>query len=514
MTSPSKPTPTPPTPPSSTPLSSSEPTPYTPDIPAVPAVSPDAQADAQAKSEPVLDAEVNAEIEAAMEAMEAAVVEHADAPKGGAAPAKLRGPRVVQAGREHRTGQVVSVGPNDIFIEFGPKELGVMERSQFKKDDELPEPGQPLEVVITRYEAQESLYICIRPGSIEKADWEMLEPGQLVEAMVTGVNKGGLELEIAKRRAFMPASQVSYERIADLSSFVGQKLQCKVSRIDRSGKGNIVLSRRDLLGEERKVLAGKLRETLKEGDAVEGTVRKIMPFGAFVDLGGVDGLVHITDLTHDRVGMGEKAVARFVSEGQKVRVQILKLDWDANRISLGLKQLQDDPFESAGTDLTEGETVTGRVTKLLDFGCFVEVAPGVEGLVHISELEWHRVEKVSDVVKPDEVVTVKVLKIDAGERKISLSIKQTKEAPERPAGGGGGRGEPAKAGKTPKGIRPREDRSGGRAARDTRDPSEILKETPALRRLREQGKTKEKKTIGSGLGQNGGLGMGLGDLKL
>ncbi len=463
----------------------------------------------KASAEPVLDAQTRAEIDAAMDELNAIPEDHKAKPPLGAAPAKLRGPRVVQAGREHRTGKIVSVGPSDIFVEFGPKELGVMERSQFK-DDELPTPGDAMEVVITRYEAQESLYICIRPGSVEKADWEMLEQGQIVQADVTGVNKGGLELEVAKRRAFMPASQVSFERIADLSSFVGQRLECKVSRIDRSGKGNIVLSRRDLLGAERKVKAAELRETLKEGDKVEGTVRKIMPFGAFVDLGGIDGLVHITDLSHDRVGMGEKAVERFIKEGEHVRVQILKLDWENDRISLGLKQLQDDPFQSAGGELTEGEIVTGRVTKLLDFGCFVEVAPGVEGLVHISELEWRRVEKVEDVVKVDEVVTVKVLKIDPAERKVSLSIKQAKERPERAEG----KQEAAAPGKTPKGIRPREGRNDGRNIRDTRAPEEILKETPALRRLREQGKQKEKKTTGSGLGSAGGLGIGLGDLKL
>lgn len=465
-----------------------------------------------------LDAEIQAELDAAMEELgmdQPAPPSTPVQPAGGVAPAKLRGPRVVQAGREHRTGQVVSVGPTDIFVEFGPKELGVLERSQFK-DDELPTPGQPLEVVITRYEAQESLYICVRPGTVEKADWEMLEPGQVIDAVVTGVNKGGLELEVANRRAFMPASQVSFDRIEDLTPFIGQKLQCKVSRVDRSGKGNIVLSRRDLLNEERKEKAAKIRETLAEGQTLEGTVRKIMPFGAFVDLGGIDGLVHVSDLTHDRVGMGEKAIARYVKEGQSVRVQVLKLDWDNNRISLGMKQLTSDPFEEAGSALTEGEVVTGRVTKLLEFGAFVEVAPGVEGLVHISELDWRRVNTVGEVVQAGEVVTVKVLKVDPNDRKVSLSIKQAKERPAREAGreeAGGAAAPDAKPSKMPKGVKPRDQR-GGRGERDTRSPEEILKETPALRRLREQGKMKEKKLGGGGLGNAGGLGIGLGDLKL
>ncbi|MEO1512155.1 MAG: S1 RNA-binding domain-containing protein, partial [Planctomycetota bacterium] len=442
------------------------------------------------------------EIEAAMAEMGADM----DAAMGGAqaspkpAKAKLRGPRVVQGGREHRSGTVVSVGPNDVFVEFGPKELGVLERPQFKegtdKAVDLPNVGDQLEVVVQRFDANEGILLCVLPGTVQKADWELLEPGQNVEARVSGTNKGGLELEVAGHRAFMPASQVDVNRIPDLSIFVGEKLECRVQRIDRSGRGNIVLSRRELVKEERAKAAEKLREALNEGDTVEGTVRKIMPFGAFIDLGGVDGLVHISDLSHDRVGMGEKAVAKYVSEGQKVRVQILSIDWDANRIGLGMKQLEADPFEAAAAEVAEGATLTGKVTKILDFGCFVEVAPGVEGLVHISEIDYRRINKVEDAVQAGEVVQVKVLKIDPASRKVSLSIKATKEAPAQ-QGGGRGRGR-------------------GRGERDDRSPDEILKETPQLRRLREQAqkKARDDKSGGGGLGDAGGLGIGLGDLKL
>ncbi|MEN0019770.1 MAG: S1 RNA-binding domain-containing protein [Planctomycetota bacterium] len=434
------------------------------------------------------------------------------APVGGPAKAKLKGPRVVEAGREHRTGMVVSVGPTDIFVEFGPKELGVVERAAYN-DDEVPAVGDTTEVIITRYEASESYYVCVRPGAVQKADWELLEIGQTVEARVTGVNKGGLELELANHRAFMPASQVSLERIEDLSVFIGEKMTCQVQRVDRAGKGNIVLSRRDMLKEERKELAKKLRDTLKEGDTVEGTVKKIMPFGAFVDIGGIDGLVHVADLSHDRVNMGEKNVERHIKQGEKVRCQVLKVDWDAKRISLGVKQLLDDPFQSMADEIVEGAVVSGRVTKILDFGCFVEVASGVEGLVHISELDWRRVAQVSDVVKPDEVVQVKVLKVDPSDRKVSLSIKQTKEAPERDGMAGRG-GSDDKPQKLPKGVKPR-DFNRGRMERDTRNPDDIKKETPHLRRMREAAKAKQKQQKGGGgLGDGGGLGIGLGDLKL
>lgn len=461
-----------------------------------PSTQPAAQSDIKpgtkpdSKREAQLDAQTNAEIEAAMSELAAEV----DAGKGGAGK-KIKGPRVVRGGREHRTGMVVSVGATDVFVEFGPKELGVVEIPQFK--GEPPKVGDALEVAVQRYDSAESLYICALPGAVQKADWEMLEPGQVVEARVTGVNKGGLELEVANHRAFMPASQVDINHIPDLSVFVGEKMTCEVQKVDKRGQGNILLSRRDIINKDRAKAAEGLRETLKEGDTVAGTVRKIMDFGAFVDLGGVDGLIHLNDLAHERINHGAKNIARHISEGQKVTVQILKLDWEANRIGLGLKQLAADPFSTAAAEIVEGAEVTGKVTKILEFGAFVEVAPGVEGLVHISELDWRRVGDVHEVLQENEVVQVKVLKVDPDDRKISLSIKQLKDRPQQ-QGGGGGRG--GKGGR-------------GRGDRDDRTPDEILKETPELRRLREQAK-KQKPKGGGGLGQAGGMGMGLGDLKL
>ena len=414
-------------------------------------------------------------------------------PIGGPAKPAIH-PRVVQAGREHRSGLVVSVGPTDVFVEFGPKELGVVDRKQFK--DNLPNAGAELEVVVDRYEREESIFICSLPGAVAKADWEILQPGQTVEARVTGTNKGGLELEIAKHRAFMPASQVSLEHINDLSVFVGEKMTCVVQRIDRRGSGNIVLSRRDVLAEERKAKADELKNTLEVGQTREGTVRKIMPFGAFVDLGGVDGLVHISDIAHGAQGHGEKIVGRYVKEGDNVRVQILKLDWENNRIGLGMKQLEEDPFARVATDITDGADIPGRVVRLTEFGAFIEVAPGVEGLAHISEIEHRRINHPSDVLKVDEVVQCRVLKVDPESRRVSLSLKALKEAPRhepRPGGRGRARGE-----------------------RDDRTPEEIKKETPALRRMREQAKKAEKKGKAGqgGLGEGGGLGLSLGDLKL
>jgi len=434
-----------------------------------------------------LSAEMNAEIEAAMKELDSAAPPAAPAPKPAAAAAAgtkpaIRGPRVVQAGREHRSGIVVSVGPTDLFLEFGPKELGVVGRQQWT-DEDVPKVGDKIEVVVDKFESSESLFICSRPGSVQKAEWESLEPGQVVEAKVTGVSKGGLELEVAHHRAFMPASQVALDHITDLSIFVGERIKCTVVRVERTGRGNIVLSRREVLQAERKQLAESLKSKLQEGDVVEGTVRKIMPFGAFVDLGGVDGLVHVSDLSFDRIGFGEKNVEKYVKEGQKVTVKVLKLDWEGGRISLGLKQVQGDPFAIAVNAITEGAEVTGRVTSIAEFGAFVELAPGVEGLVHISELDHRRVQRVEDAVKKDEVIRAKVIKIDPGSRRVSLSIKALKALPEITIGGGpggGGQGGPGGRGGKDK-------RGGGRTA------EEILKETPALRRQREKFKKAEFK---------------------
>jgi small subunit ribosomal protein S1 len=415
---------------------------------------------------PAISADMNAEMEAAMQAATSGAAAQPALPRqpehAAAKPAPIRGPRVVQAGREIRPGTVVSVGPTDIFVEFGPKDLGVVPRQQFK-EEELPVVGGQLELVISQRDP-DGLLLCSRPGAVQKADWEMLEAGQVVEAKVVGVNKGGLDLEVAGHRAFMPAGQVGLEHIADLSVFVGEKVKAAVMRVDRSGRGNILLSRREVLQQERKAAGEKLKATLAEGQVVEGVVRKIMAFGAFVDLGGVDGLVHVSDLTHDRVGHGEKFVARYVKEGERIRVQILKVDWEAGRLSLGLKQIQADPFAQAAGELKEGAEVTGRVTKLTDFGAFVELSPGVEGLVHISELAWRRVNAVSEVVKPDEVIKAKVLRIDPQTRRISLSIKALEQPPERPAAKGRGKDRFA----------------------DKRTPEEILKVSPELRRLREK----------------------------
>lgn len=444
------------------------------------------------------DAAAAAEMDAAMEGSLPAV--HHEKPKVAhkpGEPAKIRGPRVVESGREHRPGTVVSVGKDDIFLEFGPKELAVVPRSQWKEGEEPPAVGSTIDVIVDKFDTTENLFICSRPGTIVKAAWESLQVGQTVEARVTGVNKGGLELELAGHSAFMPASQVSLDRIPDLSVFVGEKLACVVQQLDTRGRGNIVLGRRDLLKQEREEQAKKLKATLAEGQTLDGVVRKIMPFGAFVDLGGLDGLLHMGDITYDRIFPGEKNIEKFVKAGDRIKVKILKLDTENNRISLGMKQLAQDPFSVAVDQIVEGADVTGRVVRLIEFGAFIEIAPGVDGLVHISEISRKRINRPEDALKIDQVVQARVLKIDRDTRRVSLSIKVLEKV------------EPPRPGSREAMM---EEKRADRAKRDAERLAEIAKETPQLRKAREKFKGK---SLSGGFGDKAAfLGSGLGDLKL
>ncbi len=448
-----------------------------------------------------MTAEMEAEIAAAMASGELlpadAPVAHPNKPvishKPGE-PGRIRGPRVVEGGREKRHGTIVSVGPSDIFLEFGPKELGVLPRAQYKEDEEVPAAGSTIEVVVDRFDTTENLFLCSRPTAVQKAKWELLEVGQVIEARVVGTNKGGLDLEVAGHRAFMPAGQVSLDRIADLSVFIGEKFTCTVVQVDTRGKGNIVLSRRDMLKAEREEKAKQIRETLQEGQTVEGTVRKLMPFGAFVDIGGVDGLIHISDLTYDRVLPGEKHVAKYVKEGDHVNVKVLKIDWEANKISLGLKQLASDPFAVAADAITMGAEVTGTVVRLTEFGAFVNVAPGVDALLHVSEISRKRINAPADVLKENQVITARVVKIDKETRRVSLSLRALEKAPE---------------------ADPNDPRTQKRLEREKQAAerlAEIAKETPQLRKQREKFRNKQ---LAGGFGKKAAfLGGGLGDLKL
>lgn len=356
-----------------------------------------------------------AEIEAALGDMSVEDMLEFSGPERGSGP----------AGRETRSGTVMSVRDGEVMVEFGPKSQGVCPIGHFES---VPKVGERYDFQVDRYDERAGMLQLSRRGAVRKAEWEQLEVGQVIEGRVTGTNKGGLDVEVANHRAFMPAGQVDLRHIDDLGVFVGEKMTCEVIELDRN-RGRIVLSRRSVMETERAEAAEELMDQLEPGTVHTATIRSIKPFGAFADLGGLDGLIHVSDLSWSRVNDPKEVV----KEGQEVRVIILKLEPRGDgppRIGLGMKQLEDDPYQAQASAIEEGAEVSGRVTKTTAFGAFVELAPGVEGLIHISELAHERVNRVESVVKPDQVVTVKVLSVDPGARRISLSLKAMRQKAE------------------------------------------------------------------------------------
>ena len=313
---------------------------------------------------------------------------------------------------------------DDIFVELGSRTQGVITRDQFEADKQ-PQIGDEIEVMIDRYDSENGLLILTRKGAAQKVAWDTMHKGDTVECRVTGVNKGGLECDLKGIRAFMPASQVDTARIEDLSVFIGEKMTAEITDIDRKDK-NVVLSRRKLL---ELTAAASREETLKnlaEGQVRPGTVKNIMPYGAFVDIGGLDGLLHISDMSHARIASPEEVV----KIGQKVQVQVLKIEDGGARIRLGLKQLEASPWDNAAMKYKSNMTVSGTVKRLAAFGAFVEVEPGLEALLPISELTFKkRINHPSEILREGETIEVRVLDIDPARKRMSLSLKAMETNP-------------------------------------------------------------------------------------
>jgi small subunit ribosomal protein S1 len=311
---------------------------------------------------------------------------------------------------------ILAIHNDDVFVELGGRNQGVLSLRQFPEE---PAVGQVLEVVVTRFDAEEGLYQLTLPNSaIVAANWGDITEGVVVEARVTGHNKGGLECEVNNIRAFIPASQIDVYRVEDLEQFVGQKFPAVVTEA-RAERGNLVLSRRAVVEREKAAGKERLLNELAEGQVREGVVRSLQPFGAFVDLGGVDGLLHVSQLSWQRV----KHPGDVLQLGQTVKVLVRKIDPDTHKISLALRDLSENPWTKVALNFPVGTTQRGTVSKIMEFGAFVELEPGVEGLVHISELAHQRVWRVSDVVKEGDVVDVKVQSIDTDQQRIGLSMK-------------------------------------------------------------------------------------------
>ncbi len=341
-------------------------------------------------------------------------------------------------------GRIAAIRGEDVFVDItgglaqgGGKLQGVVPLVQF---DRPPRLGSIMDFVVNQVDEKQGLVFLSREGAISLSTWDQLTKGAVVEARVTRANKGGLELEmVGSIRAFMPASQIDLAHTEDLEAFVGQKLEAVVAEIDRKAK-KVLLSRRAYLEKQQARAKEKLLKELEVGQERDGTVSSVMDFGAFVDLGGVDGLVHVTDLSHAHVAKPSDAV----KVGDAVKVKVLKIEevkvnakgkpsdtgeHTRLRIALGIKQIEPDPWDGVSNKYTVGEQVTARVTRTAPFGAFVELEPGVEGLLPISEMSWKRINTAEEVVKGGDVIHVAILRIEPRDKKLTLSLKAAKGDP-------------------------------------------------------------------------------------
>jgi small subunit ribosomal protein S1 len=327
-------------------------------------------------------------------------------------------------------GRVVRIDKDEVLVDIGYKSEGVIPshelsiRKSVNPADEVEQGEEVDALVLTKEDSEGRLVLSKKRARFEKA-WRRIETaaesGEPVEGNVIEVVKGGLILDLGVR-GFLPASLVDIRRVHNLEEFTGQTLECKVIELNRS-RNNVVLSRRAVLEEERKEVREQILGRLEAGQVVEGKISNIVDFGAFVDLDGIDGLIHISELSWSHVNHPSEVVAI----GDTVRIKVLDIDRDRQRISLGLKQTQEDPWQRVISTHRPGDVLEGEVTKVVAFGAFVEILPGVEGLVHISELADHHVESPSEVVEPGTKLNVKILEIDEERRRLSLSIKQVAE---------------------------------------------------------------------------------------
>lgn len=328
-------------------------------------------------------------------------------------------------------GKVESINNDDVFIELGTRALGVpgiVPLRQF--GDKAPEVGQEVDVKITSIKESEGLIVLSLPRGRHKpaGNWDAVSAGQVVECVVNKSNKGGLEVNVGSLRGFLPASQADLYFVSDLEPFVGQKLTVQITEVNPK-KRNLVVSRRKYLESEREEIQKELWEKLAVGQEVTGTVKNIKNYGAFVDIGGIDGFLHIGEISWNRIKHPKDAL----SEQQQINVKILKIEREKNRISLGMKQLQQDPWLAAEESYAKGSTVTGKVTRTTDFGAFVELEPGLEGLIHISELDHRRVKRVTEVLTVGQETSAKVLEVDLSRKRISMSLKALIDKPESAA---------------------------------------------------------------------------------
>lgn len=356
-----------------------------------------------------LDADLQAELDAELAAMDFESVLSGDA---GMADRKEP---LSEGGRVQAT--VLKIHEDSVFVALGGPDEGVVPFEMFKEE---PVVGSTVEVVVRSFSNADQLFSLGLPGAaVEASEWEDIEEGSVVTATVTASNTGGLECTVGKMKAFMPISQITDYRVEDTSEFVGQTFLCVVNESNER-RGNLVISRRAILEREREEKKKEQLEKIEVGHECEGIVRSIKDFGAFVDLGGLDGLIHISKLSWDRV----KHPSEVLEVGQKVTVVVEKVDKETGKMSLSYRDLLENPWDTAEAEFTPNSVHTGTVSRIAPFGCFIKLAPGIEGLCHISELANHRVSRVDTFINEGDSTEVKVLTFDRDTQKIALSIKQ------------------------------------------------------------------------------------------
>lgn len=330
-----------------------------------------------------------------------------------------RNPEDASKGRE---ATVITVTADTVILDIGFKSEGILPLSAFQDEPEAPKPGDKLRVTVKGRDP-EGFYELTR-GKVERpTDWPALEKAfadkTTIVGTVTGVVKGGLTVDVGVR-AFMPASRSGARDAAEMEKLVGQEVRCRITKLDATEE-DLVVDRRVIAEEEEVASKGRRYSELKEGETVQGVVRSLTDYGAFVDLGGVDALLHVGEISWRRVSKPSDVL----SAGQQIEAKVIKIDPDKRRIAISMKQLQAHPWDVVPEKYKTGERVRGTVTRIADFGAFVEIEPGIEGLIHISEMSWvKRVRNPGDVVKPGDTVEAVILGISMGERRMSLGLKQ------------------------------------------------------------------------------------------
>jgi 4-hydroxy-3-methylbut-2-enyl diphosphate reductase len=342
------------------------------------------------------------------------------------------------------TGTVVHVAPDSVLVDVGAKSEGIihlhdLSHRRIERADQVVSLGDTISVYVLGWEGEEGMLRLSKRRADEVEAWKRLEEAmahnEVLEAEVTEVVRGGLVVDVGLR-GFVPSSHVARGYVNDLKPFLGQTLRLKVIELDRS-KRRAILSRKIPLEEEARAQREKLWAEIEEGQVREGTVKSLTDFGAFIDLGGVDGLLHISEMSWGRI----QHPSEILQEGQRIKVKVLRLDREREKISLGLRQVMPNPWDTVAERYIEGNIYTGKVVRLATFGAFVELEPGVDGLVHVSQLADHRVGTPSEVVQVGDIIHVKVLYVDVEAKRISLSKREADEELMARGEGGGEAGD-------------------------------------------------------------------------